>query len=123
MPKQYCFEIWRAGKTVTKYYNICQDDIQALAWIGTQARIGGWGEPDVDWEIQSMTNRPIVEVYEHDGDKAGYLCEIVEEIFARKCSNNCPNTEFRGLSYADLCEAAIEILEYLKGVGKNETLS
>lgn len=123
MPKQYCFEIWRAGKTVTKYYNICQDDIQALAWIGTQARIGGWGEPDVDWEIQSMTNRPIVEVYEHDGDKAGYLCEIVKEIFARECSNSCPNTEFRGLSYVDLCEAAIEILEYLKGAGKNETLS
>ena len=123
MPKQYCFEIWRAGKTVTKYYNICQDDIQALAWIGTQARIGGWGEPDVDWEIQSMTNRPIIEVYKHDGDKAGYLCEIVEEIFARECSNNCPNAELRGLSYVDLCEAAIEILEYLKGAGKNETLS
>ena len=123
MPKQYCFTIWRVGKTPTKYYNICQDDIQALAWIGTQARIGDWGEPDVDWEIQSMTNRPITEVYEHDGDKAGYLCEIVEEIFARECSNNCPNTELRGLSYVDLCEAAIEILEHLKGVNKNETLS
>ena len=118
MPKQYCFEVWRAGKAKTKYYNICHDDEQALAWITAQAKHWEWGEHGLDWTA-GITSRPLTEVYEHDGDKAGYLCEIVEEIFARECSNNCPNTEFRGLSYIDLCEAAIEILEYLKGVGKN----
>lgn len=122
MPKQYCFEIWRAGKAKTKYYNICHDDEQALAWITAQAKYWEWGEHGLDWTV-GITSRPLTEVYEHDGDKAGYLCEIVEEIFARECSNNCPNTEFRGLSYIDLCEAAIEILEYLKGANKNETLS
>ena len=122
MPKQYCFEVWRAGKAKTKYYNICHDDEQALAWITAQAKHWEWEEHGLDWTV-GITSRPLTEVYEHDGDKAGYLCEIVEEIFTRECSNNCPNTEFRGLSYVDLCEAAIEILEYLKGANKNETLS
>lgn len=115
MPKQYAFEIWRAGKQPCTYYNICADETAALAWIGTQARMWGFGEPGLDWEIKSLTSRPLSQVYKHDGDKAGYLCEIVEEIFARECFNNCPNTEFRGLSYTELCEAAIEILEALKG--------
>ena len=114
MPKQYCFEIWRAGKTTTKYYNICSDEAQALSWIGTQAHMWGWGEAGLDWEIKSLTSRPISKVYEHDGDKVGYLCELTEELFAREFSNNCPNTEFRGLSWDDLCEAVIEIAEALK---------
>ena len=115
MPKQYAFEIWRAGKKPCIYYNICTDDEAAKTWFATQSKLWEFGELGLDWEIQSITSRPLSQVYEHDGDKAGYLCEIVEEIFARECSNNCPNTEFRGLSYVDLCEAAIEILEALKG--------
>ena len=121
MPKQYAFKIWRAGKYCT-YYNICHDEAAAVAWIETQANMWDWGEKDIDWDIQSITSRPLSQVYEHNGDKAGYLCEIMEEIFARECSNNCPNTEFRGLSYVDLCEAAIEILESLKGGDKNVAL-
>lgn len=122
MPKQYCFEMRRAGKKTVKVYNICHDDESAISWLKTQARLWDWGEHGLDWTME-ISSRPLSQVYEHDGDKAGYLCEIVEEIFARECSNNCPNTEFRGLSYVDLCEAAIEILEHLKGVNKNETLS
>lgn len=113
MPKQYAFEIWRAGKKPCTYYNICADETAAMVWINAKGK--EWGEPCLDWGITSFTSRHLSEVYEHDGDKAGYLCEIVEEIFARECFNNCPNTEFRGLSYVDLCEAAIEILEALKG--------
>ena len=123
MPKQYAFEIWRAGKKPCTYYNICTDKAAALAWINTKAETEGWGVIGFDWQIKSLISRPLSQVYDHDGDKAGYLCEIVEEIFARETSNNCPNTEFRGLSYVDLCEAAIEILEYLKGADRNETLS
>ncbi len=123
MPKQYCFKIWRAGKVVTEYYKICHDEIQALSWIGTKARAEGWGEAGLDWEIQSMTDRSIVDVYEHDWDKSGFLSEIVEEINAREVSVNYgTNAELRGLSYVDLCEAAIEILEYLKGEGENVAL-
>lgn len=119
MPKQYAFKIWRAGKTPCTYYNICASDEAANAWINTQAKMWEWGEYSLDWEIQSITSRPLSEVYEYYGDKVGYLCEITEELFARETSNNCPNTEFRGLSWNDLCEAAIEILEVLKGEGKN----
>lgn len=120
MPKQYAFEIWRAGKKPCTYYNICANEIAAIAWINEKGK--EWGEPCLDWEIKSITSRPLSQVYDHDGDKAGYLCEIVEEIFARETSNNCPNTAFRGLSYVDLCEAAIEILEYLKGADRNVAL-
>jgi hypothetical protein len=73
-----------------------------------------WGEKDIDWDIQSITSRPLSQAYEHDVDKVGYLCEIVEELFARETTANCPNTEFRGLTWTDLCDAAIEILEGLK---------
>lgn len=113
MPKQYAFKIWRAGKYCT-YYNICHDEAAAIDWIETQARMWDWGEKDIDWDIQSITSRPLSQVYEHDGDKVGYLCEIVEELFARETTANCPNTELRGLTWTDLCDAAIEILEGLK---------
>jgi len=114
MPKQYAFEIWRAGKKPCTYYNICADDEAAKTWITVQGKLWGFGELGLDWEIKSITSRLLSQVYDHDGDKAGYLCELVEEIFARETSNNCPNTAFRGLSYIDLCEAAIEILEALE---------
>ena len=114
MPKQYAFTIWRAGKQPCTYYNICHDDISAQTWIISQALMWGWGEQNLDWEIQSITSRPLSQVYEHHSDKVGYLCEIVEEIFAREISNNCPNTELRGLTWTDLCDAAIEMLEGLK---------
>ena len=114
MPKQYACKIWRAGKYWT-YYVICHDEAAAIAWIETQAHMRDWGEKDIDWDIQSSTSRPLSQVYEHDGDRVGYLCELTEELFARETTCNCPNCEFRGLSWDDLCDAAIEILEALKG--------
>lgn len=119
MPRQYAFEIKRAGRTAT-YHNICASDEAAFAWLKTQARFWGWGELGSDWRIKSWFSRPLNEVYEHESDRVGYLCELTEELFAREVSNNCPNTEFRGLSWNDLCEAAIEILEALKGRNKND---
>ena len=113
MPKQYAFTIWRAGKQPCTYYNICHDDEQALAWITAQAKHLEWGKHGLDWTV-GITSRPLTEVYEHHSDKVGYLCEIVEELFAREVSNNCPNTSLRGLSWNDLCDAAIEMLEELK---------
>lgn len=116
MPKVYGFEIKRAGRTAT-YHNICHSDEAAFDWIKAQARLWDWGELGDDWRIKSWFTRPLNEVYELDADKTGYLCEIAEELFARETSNNCPNTAFRGLSWNDLCEAGIEILEALKGEG------
>jgi hypothetical protein len=117
MPKQYCFEIWRAGKRTCTYYNICSNAEQAMKWINHIAEIDNWGIKDLDWEIISSDARPFSQVYEHDSDKVGYLCEVVEELFAREYSNNCPNTEFRNLSWNDLCDGAIEILQSLKNGG------
>ena len=114
MPKQYIFKVERGSHKSCTLYHICGDDIKALAWINEQAKIKDWGEHGFNWTV-GISSRPLSQVYDHDGDKAGYLCEIVEEIFARETSNNCPNTEFRELSYVDLCEAAIELLEALKG--------
>lgn len=118
MPKQYIFKVERGGHEPCTLYNICHDDIQALAWIETQAKMWGWGEHGFNWTV-GISSRPLSEVYELDADKTGYLCEIAEELFARETSNNCPNTALRGLSWNDLCEAAIEILEALKGNNKN----
>lgn len=117
MPKQYCFEIWRAGKRPCTYYNICSSAEQAMKWINHIAEIDNWGIKDLDWEIISSDARPFSQVYEHDSDKVGYLCEVVEELFAREYSNNCPNTELRNLSWNDLCDGAIEILQSLKNGG------
>lgn len=114
MPKQYAFTIWRAGKSPYTYYNICHDEESAKAWMIGQGKYWGFGEYGLDWKIQSMTSRPLSQVYEHEADKIGYLCEITEELFARETTANCPNTELRGLSWVDLCDAAIEILEALK---------
>ena len=114
MPKQYSFTIWRAGKRPCTYYNICSNAEKAMKWINHIAEIDNWGIKDLDWEIISSDARPVSEVYDDIGDKVGYLCELTEELFAREISNNCPNTELRGLTWADLCDAAIEILEELK---------
>lgn len=122
MPKQYIFNVRRAGKKACTYYHICSNDAAAVTWINHTATENNWGEHGLDWTV-CTNSRPLSQVYKHDSDKAGYLCEIVEEIFARECSSNYPNAEFHGLSYVDLCEAAIEILECLKGADKNETLS
>lgn len=113
MPKQYIFNVWRAGKKATTVYNICHSDEAALTWITTQAKLWEWGEHGLDWTV-CINSRPLSQVYEHDSDKVGYLCEIVEELFARETTSNCPNTQFRGLSWTDLCDAAIEMLEELK---------
>lgn len=114
MPKQYIFNIWRAGKKAITIYNICHSDEQASAWITAQAKLWELGEHDIDWTV-CINSRPLSQVYKHDADKVGYLCEITEELFARETSMNCPNTTFRCLNWNDLCEAAIEILEALKG--------
>ena len=121
MPKQYIFEVRRAGKKTAKVYNICHDDESAITWLKTQARLWDWGEHGIDYTV-GISSRPLNEVYPTDADRVGYLCEITEELFAREISNNCPNTSLRGLSYVDLCEAAIEILECLKGADKNVAL-
>lgn len=115
MPKQYAFTIWRAGKKSCTYYNICSNEEIAKKWMLTQGKIWEFGELGVDWEIQSITSRPLTEVYDNDGDRVGYLCELVEELFAREVSNNCPNTELRGLNWNDLCDGIIEIAQALKG--------
>ena len=113
-PMMYNFEIWRAGKKPVTLYRLCADEDAALTWIGHQAHARDWGVPNLDWQLSSMTTTPISEVYEHEGDQVGYLCEITEELFAREMSNNCPNTELRGLSWINLCDMAIELLEALK---------
>lgn len=113
MPKQYIFNVWRAGKKACTYYHICSSDAAALTWINHTATENNWGEHGLDWTV-CTNSRPLSQVYEHDSDKVGYLCEIVEELFARETSANCPNTEFRCLSWVDLCDAAIEMLEELK---------
>lgn len=113
-PMMYNFKIWRAGKSPVTLHHICASDVEALEWIGHQAHTRDWGVPCLDWELSDMTTTPIDQIYEHDGDKVGYLCEIVEELFARETLCNCPNTELRHLSYINLCDMAIELLESLK---------
>lgn len=115
MPKQYAFTIWRAGKKSCTYYTICSNEEIAKKWMLTQSKIWEFGELGIDWEIQSITSRPLTEVYDNDGDRVGYLCELAEELFAREVSNNCPNTELRGLNWNDLCDGIIEIAQALKG--------
>ena len=121
MPKQYTFEVRRPGKKTVKVYNICHDDEAAIAWLKTQARLWDWGEHGIDYTVR-ISSRPLSEIHETDADRVGYLCEITEEIFAREISNNCPNTSLRELSWNDLCQTAIEILESLKGADKNVAL-
>lgn len=113
MPKQYIFNVWRAGKKACTYYYICSSDAAALTWINNVATENNWGEYGLDWTV-CTNSRPVSEIYDHRSDKVGYLCELTEELFARETSNNCPNTELHGLTWTDLCNAAIEILEGLK---------
>ena len=115
MPKQYCFTIWRAGKNALTFYKIAENEEQALLWMNNTAKNREFGEAGLDWEIKSLTSRPITEVYSDFGDKVGYLCELTEELFAREISNNCPNTELRELSWNGLCDAIIEMATALKG--------
>lgn len=119
MPKQYSFTIWRPGKRPCTYYNICPNAEKAMKWINHVAEIDNWDVKDLDWEIISSDARPLSQVYEHDSDKVGYLCEITEELFAREMSANCPNTELRDFSWTELCEVAIGILKILKGEKDN----
>ena len=115
MPKQYIFEIWSDGKPPIKLYKTSSDEGRAIRWLMGEGRLRNWGQLDRDWQIKSINSRSLSEVYEHSSDKVGYLCEITEELFAREYSNNCPNTDLRDLSWNDLCDGAIEILEALKG--------
>lgn len=117
MPKQYIFEIWSDGKPPIKLYRTSSDEGRAIQWLIGEGHSRNWGQLDKDWQIKSITSRPLSEVYEHSSDKVGYLCELVEELFAREVSFNCLNTELRDLSWNDLCDGAIEILQTLKNGG------
>lgn len=39
---------------------------------------------------------------------------ILEELYAREVSNNCPTTCLRGISWSGLCDMCIGLLEQLK---------
>lgn len=117
MPKQYCFEIWCEGKPPVKLYKISDSEGLAIQWLMGEGRSRNWGVLDENWTIKSINSRSLSEVYEHSSDKVGYLCELTEELFARDYSNNCPNTDLRDLSWNDLCDGAIEILQSLKNGG------
>lgn len=114
MPKQFIFEISINEKPPVKLYRISPNEGCAVRWLINESHIRGWGELDKDWQIKSIDSRSLSAVYEHDSDKVGYLCELTEELFARDCGNNCPNTDLRDLSWNDLCNGAIELLQSLK---------
>ena len=42
------------------------------------------------------------------------LAEIANELWAREASNNCPNTDLRGISWNELCNKAILLAAKLK---------
>jgi hypothetical protein len=46
--------------------------------------------------------------------KIDQLLEIVTELDARNCSNNCVIPELIGKSWSELCDDAIELLEQIK---------
>ena len=114
MPRQQSFNVRRDGKKPCTYYHICPNDKAAYKWIRALAEEEGWGECGVEW-VTDIWSRPLSQVYDHLGDRVGYLNEITEELYAREISNNYSNTSLYELSWNDLCEAAIEILESLKG--------
>lgn len=52
--------------------------------------------------------------WDHLGDKIGYVLDMVEELHAREISNNCIHEDFTTVSWEELCESAIELLEEIK---------
>ena len=115
MPRQYSFNVRRDGKKPCTYYHICPNDKAAYKWIRALAKEEGWGECGVEW-VTDIWSRPLSQVYDHLGDRVGYLNEISEELFVRETSGKpAYDSQFVELSWNDLCEAAIEILESLKG--------
>lgn len=114
MPKQYIYKIWRVEKNTCTYYHICKNEIDACMWIGTKARIYNWGEPGIDWKIESMTSRSLSEVYNNYGDKISFLSELIDELFDRETNKNYCNTEFEDWNKNDLCDVAIEMLKDLR---------
>ena len=52
--------------------------------------------------------------WDHLGDKIGYVLDMVEELHAREISNNCIHEDFTAVSWEELCEDAIELLEEIK---------
>ena len=52
--------------------------------------------------------------WEHLSDKIGYVLDMVEELHARELSNNCIHSDFFDLSWEELCNAAMEMLEEIK---------
>lgn len=56
----------------------------------------------------------IIKQFETNDDKVGYLLELVEELFAREVTNNCPNSSLRGITWDELCDASIQLLKELK---------
>ena len=42
------------------------------------------------------------------------LAKIANELWAREASNNCPNTDLRGISWDGLCNRAIRLAAQLK---------
>ena len=51
---------------------------------------------------------------EHLSDKIGYVLDMVEELHARELSNNCIHSDFFDLSWEELCNTAMEMLEEIK---------
>lgn len=52
--------------------------------------------------------------WDHLEDKIGYVLDMVEELHAREISNNCIHEDFTVVSWEELCETAIELLEEIK---------
>ena len=49
-----------------------------------------------------------------DKEIAFELAEIANELYAREASNNCPNSDLRGISWNELCNKAILLAAKLK---------
>ena len=52
--------------------------------------------------------------WDHIGDKIGYVCDLIEELLAREITNNCIHKDLTDVSWEELCEGAIELLEEIK---------
>lgn len=48
------------------------------------------------------------------GDKLIYIGDLVEELHAREVSNNCIRRELTDVSWEELCEGVIEMMEEVK---------
>ena len=52
--------------------------------------------------------------WDHLSDKIGYVLDMVEELHARDISNNCIHRDFHDVSWEELCDAVMEMLEEIK---------